>query len=254
MKVPILDVLVTPATSAEVIDWIQATRGKRRLMNHNLHSVLLAHTNNDFFNSYQAADAVLVDGFPLRLLLLIGKGGTKHHTGTRVGSCDWILEMEKGSSNGVKRIAVIGASPESNYAVVHRFSQTMPDKRVRGWDGYDGLSGLIMDEFDELLEFDPDLVLLGLGMPKQEIILDNYFDKLPDAVYATVGGAIDQLSGFQKMPPRVLGNLGLEWIFRLLRDPRRLAFRYLIEPLMLAVLLLKRKIRHPNKSEVARIR
>lgn len=253
VRVPFLDVSVTPATSSEVVDWITSSSGKRRLMNHNLHSVLLAHTNDDFLNSYLSADAVLIDGFPLKLLLRFGWKNRKGSADVRVGSCDWILEMEQNGSQGLRRIAVIGASPESNSALVDRFTETMPHVDVRGWDGYGGLSGLIIDEFCEVSKFSPDLVLLGLGMPKQEIILDVYFDKLPDAVYATVGGAIDQLSGFQKMPPRRLGNLGLEWIFRLIRDPRRLAFRYLVEPLILAFLLVKRKFKNPSDSKVKRI-
>ncbi|WP_179278201.1 WecB/TagA/CpsF family glycosyltransferase [Rhodococcus sp. 15-649-2-2] len=218
-------------------------------MNHNLHSVLLAHTNSDFSNSYQTADAVLIDGFPLRLMLQLGTKKADNYAETRVGSCDWILEMEKCGPIGVRRIAVIGASPESNNAVVDRFSKTMPHVRVHGWNGYGELSSLIINDFDELNEFAPDLVLLGLGMPKQEIVLDFYYDRLPDAIYATVGGAIDQLSGFQRMPPRKLGNLGLEWLFRLVRDPRRLAFRYLIEPIILAYFLLKRKGKNANEGK-----
>lgn len=254
VTVPFLKVLVTPATSSEVINWITSAGGKRRLMNHNLHSVLLAHTNQDFSNSYLSADAVLVDGFPLRLLLRIGRRAAKVSADARVGSCDWILEMEKRNGRGLSRIAVIGASPESNSALVNRFMETMPDVGVRGWDGYGGLSSLIIDEFGDLSDFSPDLVLLGMGMPKQEIVLDAYFDKLPNAVYATVGGAIDQLSGYQKMPPRALGKLGLEWVFRLLQDPRRLAFRYLVEPVILAFLLLRRKFASPSEKEVARTR
>lgn len=248
LKVPLLDVFVTPVTSSEVVNWIRSTSGKRKLMNHNLHSVLLTHINQDFSNSYHTADAVIIDGFPLKLLLQIGTRKAKEFADTRVGSCDWILELEKSGPIEVRRIAVIGASPESNLAVVERFSATMPHASVRGWDGYEGVSKLIIDDFDELAQFEPDLVLLGLGMPKQEIVLDFYYDRLPTAIYATVGGALDQLSGFQKMPPRMLGNFGVEWLFRLLRDPRRLAFRYLVEPMILAVLLIRRKFRTSNEG------
>lgn len=242
IRVRFLDVQVTPANAERIVHWIQTGTGKRRLMNHNLHSVWLTHTHADFNKSYRRADAILIDGFPLGLLIKAGLSEGPSRASVRVGSCDWIMELERQKPKSIRRIAIVGASEASNKAMVERLSQTMPGVEAIGWDGYVGLNGLIINEFDELSEFQPDLVLVGLGMPKQEIVLDTYYDILPDAVYATVGGAIDQLSGFQKMPPRALGGIGLEWLYRLIRDPRRLAYRYLVEPICLVVLLMGRRI------------
>ncbi|WP_080738082.1 WecB/TagA/CpsF family glycosyltransferase [Rhodococcoides fascians] len=238
--VPVLGVDVTPGSATQIVNWLSSSSGKRRLLNHNLHSVYLSYTNSDFKRSFQSADVVLIDGFPLTLLMRLGGRKDKERSVPRVGSCDWIIELEDAQPSKIKKIAIIGASPASNLALQERFSRTMPKVLVRGWDGYEGLTKLIISEFEELSQFRPDLVLLGLGMPKQEIILDTYYGLLPESVYATVGGAIDQLSGFQKMPPRFLGDLGLEWLFRLVRDPRRLFFRYLVEPIFLAVLVARR--------------
>src|SRR5690606_25524795 len=78
--------------------------------------------------------------------------------------------------------------------------------------------------------FDPDVVLVGMGMPRQELwIIDNR-PALKRGVLFPVGAAFDYEAGVQRAAPRVLGALGVEWLFRLAAQPRRLAFRYLVEP------------------------
>ncbi len=81
-----------------------------------------------------------------------------------------------------------------------------------------------------LAELRPQLVLIGLGMPLQEKVLRRRLDALPPAVYCAVGGAIEQIAGIQKLAPRWLGRLGLEWAWRLMLHPRRVAYRVFGEP------------------------
>ena len=88
-----------------------------------------------------------------------------------------------------------------------------------------------------LQEFRPDFVILGLGMPLQEEFLSRRWEELPTAIYAAVGGGIDEYAGIQKPPPRWLGPIGLEWANRVVTQPRRLGHRYLVEPWVLAYLL-----------------
>jgi N-acetylglucosaminyldiphosphoundecaprenol N-acetyl-beta-D-mannosaminyltransferase len=93
-----------------------------------------------------------------------------------------------------------------------------------------------------LTEFRPQLVLLGLGMPLQEQVLTRRLATLPPAVYCAVGGAIEQIAGIQKLAPRWLGRLGLEWAWRLVLHPRRVAYRVFGEPWLLAGLLIRRRL------------
>ena len=66
---------------------------------------------------------------------------------------------------------------------------------------------------------------------------------LPPAVYCAVGGAIEQIAGVQKLAPRWIGRLGLEWAWRLLLHPQRVAYRVFGEPWVLLGLLLRRRLR-----------
>jgi len=76
----------------------------------------------------------------------------------------------------------------------------------------------------------PDVLFVGMGMPRQESwILDN-LDGLGGRVIFSVGAAFDYEAGAIPTPPRWTGRVGLEWLFRLASEPRRLFSRYLIEP------------------------
>ena len=90
---------------------------------------------------------------------------------------------------------------------------------------------------NEVNAFKPHILFVGMGMPRQELwILDN-LDALPDCAIFSVGAAFDYEAGEQKAAPRWMGRMGIEWLFRLVHDPKRLARRYLIEPWSLSHLI-----------------
>lgn len=83
-----------------------------------------------------------------------------------------------------------------------------------------------MENEDEVIgkinEIRPDLVLVGLGAPKQEVWVLKYGEKLQAQVTAVVGGAIDMWSGVQVRAPQWMRNWGLEWLWRLAQQPWRI--------------------------------
>ncbi|HEY0053078.1 MAG TPA: WecB/TagA/CpsF family glycosyltransferase, partial [Caulobacteraceae bacterium] len=78
--------------------------------------------------------------------------------------------------------------------------------------------------------FRPDVLMVGMGMPRQELWILDHFEALPDCVILPVGAAFDYEAGVQAAAPRWMGRLGLEWLFRLAHDPKRLFVRYCVEP------------------------
>src|SRR4029078_3334818 len=73
----------------------------------------------------------------------------------------------------------------------------------------------------------PDLLVVGLGVPKQEIFLHTYQQQLSAKAAIAGGATIDFLAGEQSRAPRWVQRICLEWLFRIGTDPRRLALRYL---------------------------
>lgn len=72
------------------------------------------------------------------------------------------------------------------------------------------------------------IVLVALGAPKQELWMHRVRDDLAPAVLLGVGGTLDFLAGKVRRAPRVVSEIGLEWAWRLLQEPRRMAHRYLV--------------------------
>ena len=87
---------------------------------------------------------------------------------------------------------------------------------------------------------DPDVVWVGLGMPKQELWMGQHIGRLNAPVIVGIGAAFDFLSGRKKWAPRWVQRSGLEWLFRLLHEPRRLWRRNLYHPLFFYNVLLQR--------------
>jgi len=233
----VLDLL----SARDVVHWLSQPRESRRLIvGANLHALYLLETEPGFRSVYERANLIIADGFPVaKAAALASPRGTAVH---RVGSTDWLENLQH--SSRPLRLALVGATPASNAAAVDSLRDSFPAHVFAGWDGYSDLRTLVGQDFGPLEKFDPDVVLIGLGMPRQESWIAEHWDSLPaSCTVALVGGAIDHVSGVQRLAPRWLGNLGFEWLWRLAHQPRRLAHRYLIEPIALGFVLARKRIR-----------
>lgn len=88
----------------------------------------------------------------------------------------------------------------------------------------------------------PDLVFVGLGFPRQERLIELLRQELPDAWCLACGGGIAMTAGVVRRAPGLMQRLGLEWVHRLLLEPRRLARRYLRDDLPFALALVIRSV------------
>ncbi|QWS32729.1 WecB/TagA/CpsF family glycosyltransferase [Curtobacterium aetherium] len=237
----VVELLNVPARSALLI------------LNHNLHSVFLFHKYEWFRAFYSRARVVLIDGWPV-LRLTSGRPSAE----VRIGSTDWLaaLQQEWRRSEGsqVRRVFLLGGDQQSNAAARRRLADGAPDIVVHGGHGFFDLDLDSAQVVAELTGFRPDLVLVGMGMPRQEEFLERNLAQLPPAYYATVGGAIDYLAEKSPLAPRAFGRLGIEWLWRFLHAPSRLFARYFIEPFHLLGLLIAsrrrvaaEKLRKQNK-------
>ena len=90
---------------------------------------------------------------------------------------------------------------------------------------------------DKLVEAKPDVVYVALGSPKQERLIRQIRDDLPKAWWVGVGISLSFLSGHVKRAPKWVQRIGMEWMHRLVQEPRRLARRYLIDGIPYVVIL-----------------
>lgn len=238
INVPVLGVIVTPMTAENVAELVSGQPSQTTLvLNHNLHSTYFHYKHEWFRKFYARSRIVVIDGWPV---LALASLRAKLAPVVRIGSTDWIQALWEREESQPLRVFILGGSVAVNARAVNAWQQVRPSDRVAGRSGYFSAS----DEADILQsvsDHNPTLVLIGLGMPKQEAFLDRHWERLPTAYIATVGGAIDYLAGAVSLSPRWLGSVGLEWAWRFIHDPRRLFTRYFIEPFGLAMMIAKRR-------------
>lgn len=119
-----------------------------------------------------------------------------------------------------KSIYLLGAKREVVDALVNNIHNRYPNVTVAGYkDGY------IKDKdaaFDEIAELKPDVVLVALGIPAQELLIYKHYDKFKKGIFVGVGGSFDVLSGMKKRAPKIFIKLNLEWLYRIVCEPKRI--------------------------------
>jgi len=207
------------------------------IANHNLHSVYLFHRYHKLREFYSRVHWTYLDG--MSLVALGRLYGYPLQRDQRVTNADWTGPlMELAAARGW-RVFNLG-SPKPVAAEAAR--ELYPSLQLEMSDGYfDATRGSTENEalIERINAFRPDLLLVAMGMPRQEFwTLENFARLDVHVVLSSNGAAFDYLAGAARTPPRWSGRMGLEWLFRLMFEPRRLFSRYLIEPWYVFLVLL----------------
>ena len=243
----LLDIEVTDYAVDELIAEIGSgtlSRTQRIIANHNLHSLYLFHRTERMREFYRLADSSHIDGMPL--IWIAKLYGFAIERESRITYVDLLPPLLRAANAGRWRIFYVGskaAACEQGSAVVR---ERYPGIDWQAVDGYfdmtrDGEAnrGLVAS----IAAFSPDVLMGGMGMPRQEQWIAENLNELRAGVILPCGAAIDYLAGAVPTPPRWAGKLGLEWLFRLRAEPRRLASRYLVEPWYVLGLLVRDRMR-----------
>jgi N-acetylglucosaminyldiphosphoundecaprenol N-acetyl-beta-D-mannosaminyltransferase len=218
---------------------------------HNVHSLALFQRNASMRSFYARCKLIYIDGFPLIAAgRLTGWPLLPKHRTTAV---DWLPQLLSDMGSRSFRWFHIGGAPGTAEAGIRRMVELgllahCPAHQVR--DGYFDIAPGSADSarlFSEIASFKPHLVTVGLGMPRQETWLLTALPHLRTRVVLVTGATLDCYGGAQPFIPRRLAGLGFEGVIRLLRSPRRLAHRYLVEPWTLLEPILsdlRQRLRH----------
>ena len=182
----------------------------------NLEQVVLAQDDPEYQRIISESELIIPDGVSIVLTddLLRCLGIDKSEFGLKkLAGIDLAAKLIEEK----KRIAIWGAKKENLLSLEEKFSS----KLVFLEHGYFGI-----DQKDELLErlirSNPDLLLVGMGAPKQEKLIDECKSRLSNCVCMGVGGALDVWAGQLSRAPDWMIFLHLEWFFRIIQEPYRL--------------------------------
>ena len=189
-----------------------------------VHSIMEAYDSLEFKKILNKADLVTPDGMPLVWMLRL-KG---YPSQTRVyGPTLMIQVIEKAAEKKIP-IGFYGGSPSSLATLRKKFTSKFPSLRIL-YSSSPPYRELTQDEdnqiCDGITKSGVEILFVGLGCPKQERWMAAHNDRLK-LVMVGVGAAFDFHSGVKPQAPPWMQNAGMEWVFRLLTEPRRLWKRY----------------------------
>lgn len=228
-----VDLLSIPLLNQAIATAI-ARRERWIIAHHNLHSIYLYQRDPKMRAFYEQAQIVHIDGMPLiywgRVL------GYPLRRDQRVTYVDWIHPLITTAAHNGWRVFYLGGKPGVAVAAAERLRQQYPALQIATHHGY-FQSAENTTVLAEIAAFQPHVLMVGMGMPRQEHwILDN-LDYLTANAILTAGACFDYIAGVIPTPPRWMGRAGLEWLYRLYSEPSRLARRYLVEPWALLPLM-----------------
>lgn len=237
-RVNILGVGVSAVNMAQALEiiasWI-AVRQQRYVCVSNVHSIMSCQRDPELRAIHNRAGMVTPDGMPL--VWLSRQAGYRHVE--RVYGPDLLLALcEYGLARGYRHFFYGGAAGVAE-RLTERLQARFPSLQVAGTltPPFRPLSAAEDAEITaRLAQSGAHIIWVGLGMPKQERWMAAHTARLPQVLIG-VGAAFDFHSGLKRQAPLWMQRRGLEWLFRLMSEPRRLWRRYLttIPPFMILV-------------------
>jgi exopolysaccharide biosynthesis WecB/TagA/CpsF family protein len=203
----------------------------------NGHAIALAAQDEAFRFTFGQADIIHADGqaavFASRLL-------TRTPIPERSATTDFIHDAARIAAQHGLRFFLLGATEEANAEAARVLRETYPGLEIVGRrHGY-----FSIDEEDEICDeinlTQPDVVWVGLSVPLEYEFSVRNKTRLRAGWLVTCGGCYNFVTGAYKRAPKFLQALGLEWLFRLTREPRRLFWRYAVTNPIAIFLLLTR--------------
>lgn len=235
-RLSLLGAEVDAVTPACVLDFIAARVAQGRggvVANHNLHSLYLYRKSARMRDFYRRADLIEIDSTPM-----IAWGRLLGYDLSRANRCTYLDFREDFWTRAQAedwRVYHIGGAREHNAASKAAILRRHPRARLDVHTGYFDMNGPDNDALlADLHAKRPQVLLVGMGMPRQEMWILNHLDRLPPCVILPVGAAFDYEAGVMYTAPRWTGRLGVEWLVRFAHEPRRLFSRYFLEPWHLA--------------------
>lgn len=205
----------------------------------NVDHIVKLENDIEFQQVYKDADLILTDGMPLIWISKLKKMPIKE----KVSGSDLFPQVCSLASKKGYKVFLLGAAE----GIADKAAKNLMEK-------YNGLEVVGTyspsygfekneDEIENIINIinttKPDILAVGLGAPKQEKFLYKYKDKLNVPVSLAIGASIDFEAGNIDRAPIWMQNTGLEWFYRLMKEPKRMFKRYLIDDMKIFKLVIK---------------
>lgn len=220
-SVEILGVHVTPVTKAEIINDINQVLSDKRssqfMLAMNPIKIIVAQKNPVFRKNISTATCIFPDAIGLILALRLLKGIRLK----RIPGFELMFNILEIANRHSLKVTLIGASPSSIAVAEKKLKLAYPNVRFIGTQhGY--FTGQEREQvIDNVVANSPDILFVGMGVGKQEALIVEIRRKMAIPLCMTVGGSFDVISNSSPRAPQWMCSIGLEWLYRLIRQPFR---------------------------------
>lgn len=202
----------------------------------NVHTLILSKDHPSYRKVQEAASVRFADGYPISMYQKKKSGGKgQSNVGIeRIAGPDFMDEVLRASADKGYRHFFYGSDEKTLLRLEERVKNNYPGIQIAGCLAAPYVKSIKKSEFHDMFSKDikmindakADFVWIGLGAPKQEIFM--YLAKGEvDGLMLGVGAAFDFLAETKKRAPEWMQKIGMEWVCRLLQEPKRLGLRYL---------------------------
>ena len=226
------------AEAIDAIDRLIASRAGGTVFTPNVDHVVLADEDPGFREAYDSASLSLVDGKPV--LWASRLVGTR--LPEKISGSDLMMPLAIRAAARGWRVFLLGGADGVAARAKEILERDVPGLTIVGTsspriDLREDVAARA-DVLDPIRAAKPDLVFVALGAPKQEVWSHRVAHALKPAVFVGIGASLDFIAGTSKRAPTWISDSGLEWLYRLAHEPRRLWRRYLVrDPKFLWILL-----------------
>lgn len=243
-----VDPLTTDKLNLEIGKIIRDGR-KELVLNVNVNAINQALRHRWMGDLLNSAAIVFCDGYGV----ILGARILGYKILERITYADWMWDISSFSEREGFSFFFLGAKEGIAKSAADRLRERFPKLRIVGIkDGYFDKTGAENDKvIEEINDASPDILLVGFGMPAQELWLKENWHKIDAQIALTGGACFDFISGTIRRAPRWMSDNGLEWLFRLILEPRRMFVRYVIgNPLFLIRVIKERILRQLTSLSV----
>lgn len=230
---------LTMDESIERIEELILSKKPSYVVTPNVDHIVKLEEDKEFQDVYKEADLILTDGMPLIWISKLKKNPIKE----KVSGSDLFPRVCKLAADKGYKVFLLGAAEGVAVRAAENLRAKYNGLNIIGTYspsyGFEKKEDEIQKIIELINEVKPDILAVGLGAPKQEKFLYNYRKQLNVPVSLAIGASIDFEAGNMSRAPKWMQNIGLEWLYRLYQEPRRMAKRYLIDDVKIIKLLFK---------------
>lgn len=232
-RVNIIDVQISNTNLKDLIEEIMIFIEKKEtnyICVSNVHTTVEARKDKNFRKIVNESFMSIPDGMPLTWIgKLKGHKSMSRTTGPDVMDEIFKLSQQKGYKH-----YFYGSSNETISLMIQNLKKEYPDLIIVGSKESVFRSLTNQEDQDlvtEINRLNPDIIWVGLGAPRQEIWMNKHRTKIESSLMIGVGGAFAIYAGLVSRAPHSMQRMGIEWLYRLIKEPRRLWKRYLVSNL-----------------------